>query len=208
MPRAAMSVATSTRTSPLLKPAKARVRAPWLLLPWMAAAEMPSCSNRSDSRLAPCLVRENTSTCCQSWLWIRWQSRSGLRPMSQGCCTCWTRGAAWFSGVACSCTGWCSRPVASWRISLEKVAENSRFWRWAGIRAKIRRMSRMKPMSSMRSASSSTRISTRSSLRAPCCCRSIRRPGVATNTSVPRRRRLIWGLGLTPPNTTSLRRSR
>ncbi len=37
-----MSVATSTRTVPSLKPASARVRAPWLLLPWIAAASMPS----------------------------------------------------------------------------------------------------------------------------------------------------------------------
>lgn len=35
---------------------------PWLLLPWIAAAPRPSFSRRSASRLAPCLVRENTST--------------------------------------------------------------------------------------------------------------------------------------------------
>ncbi|CSD66962.1 Uncharacterised protein [Vibrio cholerae] len=33
MPRAAISVATRIRTSPALKSASARVRAPWLLLP-------------------------------------------------------------------------------------------------------------------------------------------------------------------------------
>ena len=46
-------------------------------------------------------------------------------------------------------------------MSSEKVAENSRFWRRAGSRARTLRMSRMKPMSSIRSASSSTKISTR-----------------------------------------------
>ena len=41
MPRAAMSVATSARMSPLLKPASAWVRADWLLLPCRAMAVMP-----------------------------------------------------------------------------------------------------------------------------------------------------------------------
>ena len=46
MPRAAMSVATSTSTPPSLKSASARVRAPWLLLPWIATARMPSLLER------------------------------------------------------------------------------------------------------------------------------------------------------------------
>ena len=53
-----------------------------------------------------------------------------------------------------------SKPSASALISSEKVAENSRFWRLCGSAASMLRISRMKPMSSMRSASSSTRIST------------------------------------------------
>src|SRR5688572_21353353 len=44
-PRAAMSVATSTWSSLLLKRFNARVRAPWLLLPWIASAAMPSRSS-------------------------------------------------------------------------------------------------------------------------------------------------------------------
>ena len=46
-------------------------------------------------------------------------------------------------------------------MSSENVAEKSRFWRRGGSSAMILRMSRMKPMSSIRSASSRTRISTR-----------------------------------------------
>jgi hypothetical protein len=49
---------------------------------------------------------------------------------------------------------------ASFLISSEKVAENSRLWRCLGSRARMRLMSGMKPMSSMRSASSSTSTST------------------------------------------------
>ena len=63
-------------------------------------------------------------------------------------------------------------------------------------------MSRMKPMSSMRSASSSTRISTpdRSMVRWPQW--SSRRPGVATRMSSGFFSALICGLMLTPPNIT------
>ena len=44
MPRAAMSVATSTRILPALKSASARSRALCDLLPWIAAAPMPLAS--------------------------------------------------------------------------------------------------------------------------------------------------------------------
>ena len=54
-----MSVATSTVTVPSLKPASARVRADWLLLPWMAAAVRPSLTSFSARRLAPCGAREH-----------------------------------------------------------------------------------------------------------------------------------------------------
>src|SRR3972149_5428336 len=74
-PRAAMSVATSTGIVPSLNCAKALVRAGWLLLPWIAAAGMPSAISFSVSRFAPCLVRVNTSTCFQSLCLIRCDSK-------------------------------------------------------------------------------------------------------------------------------------
>ena len=43
------------------------MRAPWLLLPCIATARMPSSIEWSTSLSAPCLVRVNTSTCCQRW---------------------------------------------------------------------------------------------------------------------------------------------
>ena len=61
MPRAAMSVATSTWVRPALKPSSAATRALWLLLPWMAAAVMPCLVRSLAMRSAPCLVRLNTS---------------------------------------------------------------------------------------------------------------------------------------------------
>ena len=69
--------------------------------------------------------------------------------------------------------------------SREMVAEKRpRFRRW-GIRSRMRVTSRMKPMSSIRSASSSTTVSTWSRRTVRRFTWSIRRPGVATT---------IWGL--------------
>ncbi|MNR27708.1 hypothetical protein D3C85_1449930 [compost metagenome] len=87
-------------------------------------------------------------------------------------------------------------------ISLEKVAENSSVWRSFGSIASTFLMSWMKPMSSMRSASSSTRISTpdRSTVFWPAW--SSRRPGVATRMSTGLRSWAICGLMPTPPNIT------
>ena len=65
------------------------------------------------------------------------------------------------------------------------VAEKNRVWRCFGSLPTMRRMSWMKPMSSMRSASSRTKISTVSRLTARSCTRSSSRPGVATRTSTP-----------------------
>ena len=56
-------------------------------------------------------------------------------------------------------TGSRSSDLASTRMSSENVAENIRLCRLAGSAAMMRRIGRMNPMSSMRSASSSTSIS-------------------------------------------------
>ena len=85
------------------------------------------------------------------------------------------------------------------RMSSEKVAENIRFWRLAGSSAMIFWMSGRKPMSSIRSASSRTRISTWPRLATFWPTRSSSRPGVATRISMPPRRALIWGsIGIPP----------
>ena len=60
-------------------------------------------------------------------------------------------------------------------------------------------MSRMKPMSSMRSASSRMKICTSASDTARCSHRSSRRPGVATRMSQPWRALSICGFSDTPP---------
>ncbi len=72
------------------------------------------------------------------------------------------------------------------------VAENNSVWRSAGRRLMMVSISSMKPMSSMRSASSSTSVCTVLSLTRPEFRWSIRRPGVATSTSTRRDSAFNW----------------
>ena len=62
-------------------------------------------------------------------------------------------------GSTFTLTGFCRMPAASCSISLGMVALNRRFWRFAGSWRMTFFTSWMKPMSSMRSASSSTKTS-------------------------------------------------
>ena len=203
MPRAAMSVAINTGGRRDLKAARARSR--WFcdLLPWMAAAVMPALSRSRWSLSAPCFVRVNTIT----------------RPVASSRSSCTsvarfsllgTKKTDWLTvsaGVACgvvlTSSGSSSIDDASSRTSAGSVAENSSVWRSRGSIATIRFMSWMKPMSSIRSASSSTRNSTarRSTSRWP--TRSSSRPGVAMTTSTPFIRAADCGRWLTPPKITA-----
>ena len=78
-------------------------------------------------------------------------------------------------------------------MSSGMVAEKSRVWRCSGRRLMMRRTSGRKPMSNMRSASSSTSTSTpdRSTVPWPRWSRS--RPGQATTISAPARKAWICG---------------
>ena len=89
------------------------------------------------------------------------------------------------AGVTATRTGSRSMWLARSAISRGMVAEKNSVWRLAGSFATTFLISWMKPMSSMRSASSSTKTSTRSRCSARCCMRSSKRPGVATRTSTP-----------------------
>ena len=124
-----MSVATSTRTAPCLKSASARVRAPWLLLPWIAAALNPSRTSCSASRFAPCFVRVNTSTCRQSPEPMSHDSRSRFWPLSTKYTACSIFSAAALRSPTSTLTGERSSLFASARMSSGNVAENNRFCR-------------------------------------------------------------------------------
>ncbi|MCY1434207.1 hypothetical protein D9M71_502610 [compost metagenome] len=199
-----MSVATRMRTSLALKSARALVRAFWLLLPWIAAAARPCLVRYSARRLAPCLVRVKTSTCSQAPTVIRCASRARLWLAGRRNTRCSMRSTVVFGGVTSMRSGSCSSLLARSTMSFEKVAENSRFWRLGGSLARTFFTSWMKPMSSIRSASSSTRISTWERSTLPWPARSSRRPGQATSRSTPLDRACTWGFMPTPPKMQAL----
>ena len=124
MPRAAMSVATSTLVCPALKPSSAATRAVWLLLPWMAAAGMP-CLFRSLAILsAPCLVRVKTSAFCTGGFrfWMSHGSRNFLLPFSTKYRLWSMRSTVLDTGSTLTKAGSCRMPAASCSISLGMVA--------------------------------------------------------------------------------------
>jgi hypothetical protein len=164
---------------------------------------MPSLPSCSTSLLAPCLVRVNTSTWVQLYgCLIRCDSIGCFLSRSTGWIFCAITSTVELRRATSIMAGLSSRPSASALISSEKVAENSRFWRFGGSAASTLRISRMKPMSSMRSASSRIRISTLR-LTVPWVMWSSRRPGVATRMSTPCFSCLICGLMPTPPKITA-----
>ncbi len=73
-----------------------------------------------------------------------------------------------------------------------------------GMAVTMRRMAGLKPMSSMRSTSSSTRISTWLSLTSLRPRKSSRRPGVATMSRAPRRMLSSCGPSAKPPTTSAV----
>ena len=84
------------------------------------------------------------------------------------------------------------------------VAEKNSVWRVNGTSETIRSISGIKPISNMRSASSITKTSTPRSKTPPRSTWSSRRPGVAINTSAPRKIACSWSLKLTPPISRAL----
>ena len=99
-----------------------------------------------------------------------------------------------------------AEPAASFRMASGNVAENSSVRRFCGSACTTWRSAGMKPMSSMRSASSSVSISIFDRSIVRFCMRSMSRPGVATMTSAPRRSEDLARRMPTPPKMTATRR--
>ena len=201
-PRAATSDAHRSLRSPFRKASRVRIRVCWSRSPWMAAASRP-CVRRdlatmstSDFRLQktiPFLI-PSFSISIRRAVRLALGSEVGRRTM------CWAMVSAVVAGLATSMrTGSLRNCLVSRVISGGMVAEKNRICFLGGVSLKIRSMSGMKPMSSMRSASSTTRICTpvRSSL--PRSKWSSSRPGVAIRTSTPRSSLSSWSLKETPP---------
>ena len=104
--------------------------------------------------------------------------------------------------------GFCRKASASRRISGAMVAEKNSVWRSCGSIDTMRSTSGMKPMSSMRSASSITSSLQSASRMRPRSNRSSRRPGVAISTSTPLSSTLRWSFMLSPPISSACTRFR
>ena len=96
---------------------------------------------------------------------------------------------------------------ASFSIGGGIVAENSMVCRVSGSLSQMNSMSGIKPISSMRSASSITRSSQPLSRILPRSNRSIKRPGVAISTSTPSSSALSWSPIWTPPISNAMVKS-
>ena len=115
--------------------------------------------------------------------------------ISTGCVPC---------GATSTRSGLRSSPSASSAISSGMVAEKSIVWRAGCVALAMRRTSLMKPMSSMRSASSSTSQVVSASTTSRSRTRSVKRPGVATSTSTPGASFFTWLKRDTPPSTSAV----
>ena len=204
MPRAAISVATSTRTVPALNSFSAFSR--WFCERFECSVPhlMPACSSRRAILSAPCFVREKTSTLSIFSSCKRCTSRAGFRWPEISYTNCVTVSAGFERRPICTVFGCCWNSCVSASISFESVAENMRVCRFTGSLRITRRMLGRKPMSSIRSASSSTRCCRpeKSPLRRS--MRSRRRPGHAMMMSTPERNALICGFSPTPPKTVAI----
>ncbi|MDT4851964.1 hypothetical protein FQZ97_861780 [compost metagenome] len=184
MPRAATSVATRICTWPWRSAIRRRLRRPWLRAPCSATALKPSCCRS--------LARPSHSTCvlANTIAWLMLVSRS---QWSSSLRLCWLLSAQYSDCLMLACFSCglsmvmrCGSRMTRWAscwMRGAKVALNIMVcWR-SMVSWLTSARSSAKPRSSMRSASSTTRNLTWSSLS--CCerCRSSRRPGVATTRS-------------------------
>mmetsp|Transcript_8601 Transcript_8601/g.21946 ORF Transcript_8601/g.21946 Transcript_8601/m.21946 type:complete len:214 (+) Transcript_8601:422-1063(+) len=197
IPRAATSVATSTRVLPCEKEASAASRSACGLSPCIASAATPSANNDSANSRHPRLVLTNTIT-----------RPAPAPPLPNPCALSAARNLAGFPAcetistscvmVLTACKAPASLPcptrtsVASRESSAASactctghVAVKKSVWRSLGSFSKAARICGSKPMSSIRSASSSTTSEVFFKIQACLLSSSSRRPGVATSSSTP-----------------------
>mmetsp|Transcript_70410 Transcript_70410/g.195965 ORF Transcript_70410/g.195965 Transcript_70410/m.195965 type:complete len:244 (-) Transcript_70410:371-1102(-) len=94
--------------------------------------------------------------------------------------------------------------LASFRTSFGQVAVKKSVWRFLGTLPKILRIWGSKPMSNIRSASSSTKYVTEPRDTTPESTKSTSRPGVATTICAPYRSLLCWPHLSQPPYTLTV----
>ena len=184
-PRDAISVATITSYLPLLKPSSASIRSRCVRLECKTATACFPCFNWWAIRSAPYLVRQKMSALSKFVRSSKAISRSNFCSAATGYTACVTVSAGDRRTPISTNSGSRNTHAARRSISGGNVAEKRRVCRSVEIFSTIRRTSGRKPMSSIRSTSSSTRILTVFKEVARCSIRSSRRPGVATRMSTP-----------------------
>ena len=134
---------------------------------------------------APCFVRVKIKIEVASTSFKISTNKAFLFPLSIKYNDCLMISAVEETGVTSTRIGSRSIVPANFRISGAIVAEKNKFCRFSG-KARISLLtSWMNPISSMRSASSRTKISTSRIEINPCVIKSNNLPGVATNISTP-----------------------
>ena len=155
-PRAATSVATSSRSRPSLKAIITPSRAPWDMSPCSVFTRMPLSPRRRASRSTPILVRTKMIACLGFSALTTSASLScfSLSPTSMKDCA--TVSMVSVAALTLIVSGSYMRFSASFLISGGMVALNSAVWRPEGQRPRIFSTSSRKPRSSISSASSRT----------------------------------------------------
>ena len=198
-PRAATSEAIISGTSPSLNFCSASRRADCVMSPCSATA-LKSCRfSDVTSVLMSRLRLQKITAFFTSSLFSSPRSASRL-PFGAVQVRCWATVSAVLAGGATSMTlGFETNLSLRVLISSDRVAEKNSVWRSGGSRPTMRSTSGIKPISSIRSASSMTRIFTSVSSTLPRSKWSSSRPGVAISTSTPLSRAAFWSAKLTPP---------
>ena len=161
-PRAATPVAINSPILPDLKSARIFSRTSWLLPPWIHSAIMPRFSSWLTSFAAPCLVSINISACCQLFSLIKWLNNADFLSLSTVVSHCSIFGLESVLAMTDISTGRSTVVFANAFTWCDSVAENSKLCLSVGSLSMILSMSSIKPISSILSASSSTRISSSS----------------------------------------------
>mmetsp|Transcript_73289 Transcript_73289/g.129197 ORF Transcript_73289/g.129197 Transcript_73289/m.129197 type:complete len:227 (+) Transcript_73289:334-1014(+) len=197
-PFPATSVATSTSFVPDLKALMANSRSSWLLPPWMATASTHLSRRYMWMSSTSALFSQNTST--GGGVFCRHSRRYTIFASFFTYSTSWmTSKLAAPARPTFTITCLTSAVSANFCTLRGIVAENRSVCRWYLKKSKIWRTSSSNPMSTMRSASSSTRYLQLSRLMRFFVRKSISRPGVATTAWTPLRTASHCSRMLIPP---------
>lgn len=200
-PRDATSVATRMRHSPVLNLFNASVRSCWVLSPCKQNERKFMVFRFFASSSHPTLLLAKINTRPSSAIAFRFAMSQGhlARSFCRTTAICRISSLAWPIWPIVIFTGLLSTSSARASMRRRNVAENMSVCLSGRIWPMIERSCGSKPISNIRSASSSTTKVTRFILAVFLRIISINRPGVATTTSAPLRRACVCSHLPTPP---------